>query len=370
MGINRHVGKKVAIVVDSLHGGGAEKVCILLAQALQHIQIQVLLVVIKPLREYILEPDFPVYYLLKDASARLHKKHEQKEAFLALKNLEEQAGGFDLVLSNLDGAHPIVQAANFRNTWYVVHNSIDEKLKRAWRLGPIKYFRQKRIYGIFNQKNLVAVSAGLRDELLRGKYVKPGKVKLIYNPIDVVGIAASLQDQQQTLNETYILHVGRFARLKRHDVLFAAFRFVLSRSQQSLKLVLLCESSSKLQKLIKKFDLENHVVVAGFQQNPYVWMKNAEVLVLSSEGEGFGLVLAEAMLCGTPVVSTACQHGPAEILGEEFSDYLAPVGDAESLANNIIRALENRPQMSGATILSSLQPQFVAEQYLTLLDVH
>lgn len=361
--------KKIAIVVDTLHGGGAEKVCILLARALQKKQMKVYLIVVKPLCEYELEKDLPLYFLLDDSKARLHRKSVRQKATQALLKISAQAGGFDLILSNLDGAHPVVQAAGFANTWYVVHNSIEEKLKRAKRLGPFKYLRQKAVYTLFERQNLVAVSAGLRDELLQAKYVKPENVRLIYNPVDDAAISTTLRNEQYTLDEPYILHVGRFARLKRHDVLFDAYKQVISRPGTTLKLVLLCEQNPKLLRLIKKYQLEDHIILPGFQQNPYKWMKNARLLVLSSDGEGFGLVLVEAMLCGTPVVSTACQHGPSEILGEEFAEYLSPVGDTSELAKNIVKAFERKPVMSCAKILELVQPDYVAEQYLALLEV-
>lgn len=363
------VQKKVAIVVDTLHGGGAEKVCILLAKAFARKGVDAHLIVVKPLCEYTVGADLQVHFLLDDANAKLYKNHVQSEAAARLKQLIKDTGEFDLVLSNLDGAHPVVSAAKLANTWYVVHNSIEEKLRRAMRMGPLKYFRQRKIYQFFKGQNLVAVSRGLQEELLHESWIKPKNVKLIYNPIDEEAINLSLQQNTSTLDEPYILHVGRFARLKRHDILFSAYGHLKTTSGRHPKLVLLCEGSRKLNKLIKRYGLEQNVFVAGFQQNPYIWMKNAEVLVLSSEGEGFGLVLVEAMLCGVPVVSTNCRHGPAEILSNNLSEYLSPVGDAVKLAENIDKAMHLKPLMNSAPILEKLKADYVVDQYLDLMNI-
>jgi glycosyltransferase involved in cell wall biosynthesis len=74
--------------------------------------------------------------------------------------------------------------------------------------------------------------------------------------------------------------------------------------------------------------------------NPFAYLNRAAVFVLSSDHEGFGNVLVEALLCGCPVVSTDCPSGPAEILDNGKYGELVPVGDACSLADAICRTLD------------------------------
>jgi glycosyltransferase involved in cell wall biosynthesis len=82
------------------------------------------------------------------------------------------------------------------------------------------------------------------------------------------------------------------------------------------------------------------VRLLGFRANPYQIMAAADVFVLSSVYEGFGNVVAEALACGVPVVSTDCPHGPAEILAGGQAGVLVPPRDAAALAVSLLQVLD------------------------------
>ncbi len=97
-------------------------------------------------------------------------------------------------------------------------------------------------------------------------------------------------------------------------------------------------------------------------------MARAELLVLSSDFEGLGMVLLEAMACGTPVVSTDCPHGPNELLTGPLAGWLVPPGDPHALAERIHQALEARIDVRDAPILAEVDAERVARRYLDLVD--
>jgi len=97
-------------------------------------------------------------------------------------------------------------------------------------------------------------------------------------------------------------------------------------------------------------------------------MSKAAVFALSSRYEGFGNVLVEAMATGTPVVSTDCESGPAEILENGKYGKLVPVADPDALANAIIETLDHP---IASSILQERAQEFttdkIAQEYLDFI---
>ena len=120
--------------------------------------------------------------------------------------------------------------------------------------------------------------------------------------------------------------------------------------------------------MITRLQLTDIVTLVGFQKNPYAWMRRADLFVLSSRWEALPTVLIEAMACGTNVVATDCPSGPKEILGKEFSQHLAPVGDATALADQMRMAIAQ--PISAERLTDSVQRfsfQQAASQYTDLI---
>ena len=86
--------------------------------------------------------------------------------------------------------------------------------------------------------------------------------------------------------------------------------------------------------------LENQVIFAGFQKDINPFYQTADLFVLSSNYEGFGNVLLEALINGVNIVSTDCKSGPGEILSNGKYGKLVPVNDVEALASGIIEVLK------------------------------
>ena len=192
---------------------------------------------------------------------------------------------------------------------------------------------------------VIAVSEGVKDELITKFGVREAKVRVIYNPIDTAQICERASEAPSiNLPKPYILGMGRLVPNKNFRLLIESY---LS-SGVSENLVILGEGSerSDLEALISKLGLSERVVLPGYVQNPYPVVRAASLFVSSSNAEGFPNALIEAMALGCPVVATDCEAGPMEILTRKmgprptevtFAEYgiLVPVNSAKSLADAV-----------------------------------
>ena len=123
------------------------------------------------------------------------------------------------------------------------------------------------------------------------------------------------------------------------------FRSAAVARDRDVRLVLLGDGPLResLSRLAATLNVADRIDMPGFHPNPLPFLSAASVVVLCSRYEGFGMVLAEALACGAPVVSTDCPHGPAEILEYGRVGRLAPPGDSAALARAIIATLDSPP---------------------------
>lgn len=220
---------------------------------------------------------------------------------------------------------------------------------------------------------VVAVSRGVAKDLERIINRPYKNIHVIYNPV----ITNELRDKADEPVEhpwfrdgepPVVLGVGRLVPPKDFATLIHAFALV--RSVRQAKLVILGEGEERprLEALARQLQISNDVDLPGFVDNPYKYMKRAAVFVLSSRREGLANVLIEAMAVGTPVVSTDCPSGPAEILENGRWGRLVPVGNPELLAKAIIESL-SEPRRSEDLIRRSedFRAEKAVNQYLQLL---
>ena len=123
-----------------------------------------------------------------------------------------------------------------------------------------------------------------------------------------------------------------------------------------------------MKKFSNELGLNNKVLFLGFKDNPYKYMRIADVFVLSSKWEGFGNVIVEAMASGTPVISTNCNSGPSEIINNNENGVLVPVGDSERLSHNIIELLcnqdlRNKYILKGSERAEDFHAKIIAMEY-------
>jgi glycosyltransferase involved in cell wall biosynthesis len=227
-----------------------------------------------------------------------------------------------------------------------VQNTISQDAKNAtqlkWRLMPqlVRWFLPWA-------DAIVTVSQGVADDLVQIG-LPSESIRVIHNPVVTPEL---FQKAQEPLEHPWfasgqppvILGVGRLDKQKDFQTLIQAFAQV--RQQHAARLMILGEGNerSHLEVLVKELHLTEDVSLPGFVANPYAYMSRSAVFVLSSLFEGLPTVLIEAIAVGTPVVSTNCKSGPAEILADGQYGKLVSVGNIQDIAKAIIETLEMVP---------------------------
>lgn len=362
------MSKRIALAIDSLAGGGAEKIVLTLAREFKRLGHEPHILVLSPHCDYVLPADIPVHFCFDKGQRHIDGLLTQHLAVKKVKqwvtSLSSLLGSFDVFFSNLDRTNLLFTKAQVKPLYCVIHNAIEEELKRELKLGPLAYWAMWRAKKALNHQQLITVSKGIEDDIIQRKRIQATSIQTIYNPFDIDAIRHSAELPNLDIPKgDYIIHVGRVAKQKRHDVLLSAF----AKMQTKLPLVLLCNKPRKALALAKKYGVADRVICPGFQENPFTWIKNARLLVLSSDYEGFGNVIMESLICNTPVVSTDCPFGPNEILTQACAQFLVPRRDPVALANKMDQALVAYPPIGDIDIFKKIEIEYSATQYLKLI---
>ena len=195
--------------------------------------------------------------------------------------------------------------------------------------------------------HVIAVSSGVAESVRNNVDIPDSKVSVINNPI----VTPSLRGRTEAAIDhpwlvdpgvDVILGVGRLAPEKDFTTLVRAIALA-QEANPSLHLVILGEGPRReeLHRVAENLEVDDRVSLPGYVDNPYAYMRRADVFALSSKREGLPTALVEAMACGCPVVATDCRSGPREILHDGRYGPLVPVGDSEALAAEIERTLRN-----------------------------
>lgn len=191
---------------------------------------------------------------------------------------------------------------------------------------------------------IIAQCDNMRRDLIKLFDIPPRKIVRIYNPVDLNTVLTKSREfipPEYRDDELNIVAVGRLVEAKGFDVLLNAFhRFIKHKPEAHLYIIGDGPLTSRLMGICRSLKLEQKVTFTGFIHNPYPYISHCDLYVLSSRWEGFPNSLLEALACGVKVVATACESGPAEILGAEEYGLLAKTEDEQSLCEKMLQYLD------------------------------
>ncbi len=331
-----------AIYIHDLSPGGVERQCLVLARELQSRGVDVVLVVHQMRGELVplLPQGLRVFNL---QSARTLQDVWRLRRFL----LDQKP---DVFMANVD--HNNVAAALAKvvagtDTRLVIcqHNPLTAGFHATvnWKHRVVPTLYRALASRI---DHAIAVSDGIAQELTRSGF-PPSKVTTIFNAVigedfEERAMVPVLHPWLANRDRPVFVTAGRLVEMKDHRTLLRAFAIHLQHRPSRLIMLGAGPMLGELMELARSLEIAEHVAFEGFVPNPLPYMRAADAFVLSSRSEGFGNVLVEAMGCGTPVISTDCPHGPADILSHGLYGLLVPPQDPAALAPAFARILDER----------------------------
>lgn len=327
--------KKIAIVIAHLGvPGGAEKVAADLAEEFSERGYEVTIITF--------DETASQKYWQPSVKSHIHLQLPAKKGglFTQISLLLQRAWAFrklfkqeqfDHIFSFLEAANVPCALASRRST-LSMHLDPNVMTKKEW-------FIVKWLYPYTHR--IVAVSKHMQT-VLQDKAKLPN-VSCIYNPIHTAHIHEKAKEAIDIPSDRpFIVAVGRLTEQKRFDRLLVAY--AATKMHQKVRLVIVGDGHlhEKLKQQISDLDLDEHVVLAGYQANPYKYMQRAEFLVMSSDHEGYPLTLLEALTLKCPPIAMDCPTGPCEIISHGENGLLVAHKDIAALTRAMDKLFVNQ----------------------------
>jgi glycosyltransferase involved in cell wall biosynthesis len=364
--------KRVLFVVPSLIGGGAERVIVHLVNNLDRKLYTPLLALgamdgpyLKELRE-----DVQVYELGAERARRA-----MSAILKAVRTLRPST-----VVSTLGLNFAVALASPFfpKGTRVVLRegSSPSAFLKEVEQTSRARASFYRAMYRLLYNRadKVICQSDYMLNDLAANLSLPRRKLERIYNPVDFDRIRSleGREDSPYQGSGPHLVTVGNMTYAKACDVLLDAFKLVRERYKgASLTFVGDGDNRQSLEALAASLGVRQNVNFAGFQSNPFAYVRHADLFVSSSRYEGFSNVILEALACGTPVVATDCPSGNREVIEEGVNGWLARPEDASSLAETICRALVEQSGLDRNSIRAACESRFsvphILKLYQTLL---
>lgn len=315
--------KKVLFFIPTLTGGGAEKVLVNLVNHMDHTKYHITVLslfdvgVNRKSLNSVIEYKYAFkrlfrgnIHVLKLFSPRFLFKHMIKD-------------DYDVIVSYLQGPTTrIASGCNNPNTkllnWLHLEIHETKKITRSYRSLP-------EAVSSYNKYNAtVCVSNTVKEAFLNTFKDIKGDFFVKYNTVETKLIEERSNEVVEDLvldrEKINLVSVGRFAEQKGYErLLNITSKLICEGFNLHLYLLGTGELEKSYRDIIKKNNIEDHVTLLGYKDNPYKYVKSCDLFVCSSLWEGFSTAVTESLIVGTPVITTLCS-GMEEMLGQN-NDY-------------------------------------------------
>jgi len=335
--------RRVCFVLPSLHGGGAERAAVQILNALNPALWDRSMYLFERSGPYLADLDPTV--ALRTGTAGASRALRWTALWRYLRERRP-----DLVVSFLSYFSVLTAARAARRGARVVFNQqtpmspflrdADYAWRRPWHR---RAFSLVTRIGYRLADGIVTTSKGVTDDLVQEFGVRRDRICVVHNPVDLSGVrAAAAQPLESDVESRWlrptIVAAGRLADAKNYPLLIDAIALLRQSVPARLFILGAGEREAELRGHIARLGLDEHVVLCGFQRNPWNFIARADVFALTSRYEGFGNVLVEAMACGVPVVATS-SPGTKEVVTSGVDGLLVDRHEPAAVAAALARVL-------------------------------
>lgn len=333
---------KILFIIISFAGGGAERLLTHLLKHLKRDSFEKVVVIFEKRIDYKNIPeDVRIICLNKKRAIDFFK------LIISLGNIIRKERP-SLIHAHLTYANYLTVLARYFSKYKVPLILTEQThLGHSLKEERFSFFKKEIVKNLYPKANrIVAVSNGVKRNLVEDFGISEKKIKVIYNSVDITIIEELSKEEvaHPWFKEEIpiVVTCGRLVTPKNYPLLLRSFQRVLRKTDAKLIIIGKGEERKNLESLTISLGIEKSVAFLGFQNNPFKYIAKSDIFVLSSDFEGLPNVLIEAMACGVPVISTRCPSGPDEIITDGENGLLVPVGDEEALTQAILRLLEDK----------------------------
>ena len=287
--------KKVVLVTPTLNMGGAEIMCENLANALASDGVNVIVVSLfgdKTVISHRLEEQkIKVVYLDKKSGLDLSMIGKLRRLFV-----KERPDAIHTHNNSILYAIPAAIFSGVKKRVHTVHSIATEELIKPTRVAAKIFYK---FFGVIP----VALSEAVQNTIIAEYNLPKKKIPIVFNGINLSKCIP--KTDYSVKDKLKILHIGRFEKVKNHEMLVKAFKMFHDQYPNSI-LQLVGEGSERknIECLVNELQLNDNVIFLGFQPNVYNYLHDADIFTLPSVYEGIPMTLIEAMGTGLPIVAS------------------------------------------------------------------